>query len=70
MGELLGEAKAVGAVLTDAQMQVDTVDLVPEVGEDVPQGEAVLAAGDAEDQAILGAEHLKSWMVLSTWRRT
>ena len=47
LSELLREAKTVGAVLTDPQVQVDAVDRVAEMGEDVPKGQAVLATRDS-----------------------
>src|SRR5690606_19571259 len=57
-GELLAQDEAFRRVLPDAQMEVHAVDPVAELGQDVPQRQAVLPAGDAQHEAIVGSEHV------------
>jgi hypothetical protein len=47
------------AVLTDAEAEVQPVDLVAEVEQHVPEGEAVLAARDGDEHAVVGREHVE-----------
>src|SRR5690606_14289086 len=45
------------AVVADPEADVEAVDLVAEGGEDLPEGERVLAARDGDQDALAGAEH-------------
>src|SRR5262249_52687127 len=50
-------ARVIG-VRPDALREIEAGGVVPELDEDVPQREAVLAAGDADEQPLADGEHL------------
>ena len=47
------------AVVADPQSDVETVGVVPEVDQQVPHREAVLASGDRDQEPVLSSEHLE-----------
>ena len=45
-------------VLTDAEAEIEAVDLVTELEEQMPERERILAAGDRDEHALAGREHV------------